>query len=231
MKLPLSPRRRSATPLERALKVTSVAARTLPAVRGVRRTVAVARFTKRAPLVLGGGAAAFAVVRAARSRGGSGGSGAAGGSQMTDVGTTPVTPAPAPDPGTTAGVGIAPDVAPSNGRQGVLLGDAVPPSEGVAVGGAEVPGTDPGSDPVDAEDDLPSPAAAAGVDLPDALAAEGVLAGDELPGDEEPGLGAAAEAGALAGDEADVDAEEELDVDGPNESAPGHHPDEADKTD
>ncbi len=63
MKLPLS-RRRSPTPLERALKLTSVAARILPAVHSARTTMKVARFTRRLPVIVAVGTVVFAVIKA-----------------------------------------------------------------------------------------------------------------------------------------------------------------------
>ena len=199
------------------LKVATAGTKALAAQRVARHSIRNYRLTKRLVPVAVLGAVTVVVLRKVRGGGSDGGGG--GGSQ-------PVPTAPGPTGGTTvpatAGVatGATATSGPAAGSGGVGAGGEsgqgvpeTPPSGAEVAAAASVAGQ---------ADDIPSPAAAADGPVPDAL---GEQVTDLPPTDLTEGDSAGGE-GEGAGQ---TPTEPELDIDGPNESAPGTHPTEAEK--
>ena len=197
------------------LKVASTGAKALAVQRVARHSIRNYKLTKKLVPIAGLGAVTIVVLRKVRGGGSDGGGG--GGSQ-------PVPPSPGPAGGTTvpstAGVSTG-----ATATSGAAAG-----SGGVGAGGESgqgIPETPPSGAEVAAAasvagqaDDIPSPAAAADGPVPDALGeqASDLPAADFTRGDS-----------AGPGGEGETPTEPELDIEGPNESAPGTHPTEAEK--
>jgi hypothetical protein len=248
-------RRRRRTPAERVLGLTSTAFKLIPAVRTARTTVKVVR---RAPVVVGGGAIVFVVVRRLRASG-DGGGGAEPYTPPAPAATTPAPAPAAPSPATSpspvgaagtgapgpageaAGTGTPPhgdplgaaatgDLGagdPDSTRHGLDALSGTEPTTGSAdTGGGIVPGVAPEPGPggtSEVESGL-GPVEVTTPGLPtvvepgevDATSGGGMVGAPDLEVPATP-EGADAVNDALLGDLP------------PNESAPGHHPDETDK--
>jgi hypothetical protein len=127
-------RRRTPTPAERVLRLTSAAMRVLPAARTARTTY---RVVRRAPLVAGAGVVGVVVVRRVRASGGGSGGGAGGGTAgAAGAGGTGPAAAP-PPPAPTTPVAASPGTSATDQPHGDPLTAGAPATAASATAGPE----------------------------------------------------------------------------------------------
>ena len=200
-------RRRKPTTAEKvthvALRVTQAGAKVLALQRVARKSFKRYKLSKKVVPIAGLGAVTILVWRKVSGGGDDGGGG--GGSQPGSP-TPPTGPSTAATPTSTGASG--------SGGGGPAPTDTPPQSAEVVAAASAA------SD----ADNIPSPAATASGDVPDGLAAQAsTVPPTDLTGRSGRSRGESAQG------EGETPTEPELDIEGPNESAPGTHPTEAEK--